>query len=246
MPLRDEFPRQGTWLFRWRSYLPSIIAALVLLEMRHFSYFAGNPRAHLLWELVCLAISLLGLVVRATAVGCAPRGTSGRNTRQQVAEAVNTTGAYSVVRHPLYLGNYLMWLGVVLFPHDVALAVIVTLAFWLYYERIMFAEEEFLAGKFGRAYVEWAARTPAFVPDLRRWRAPSLPFSFRNVLKREYTSILGVLASFAVLDGIGDRLMTGRYRADPLWTTLLLLGVLLYIVLRTLRRRTRVLDVEGR
>ena len=62
---------------------------------------------------------------------------------------LNTSGLYSVVRHPLYLGNYLMWLGVALFSRTWWAPVIVSLVFWLYYERIMFAEEEFLRRQFG-------------------------------------------------------------------------------------------------
>ncbi|MGC9453013.1 MAG: methyltransferase family protein, partial [Oceanipulchritudo sp.] len=44
-------------------------------------------------------------------------GTSGRNTKQQVAYSLNTTGFYSVVRNPLYLGNFFMYLGIALFTH---------------------------------------------------------------------------------------------------------------------------------
>ena len=49
-------------------------------------------------------------------VGFTPRGTSGRNTKEgQVAESLNTLGMYSMCRHPLYLGNLLMWLGIVMY-----------------------------------------------------------------------------------------------------------------------------------
>ena len=48
-------------------------------------------------------------------MGFAPRGTSGRNTLGQVAEVLNTSGMYSVVRNPLYLGNFVIWLGLALF-----------------------------------------------------------------------------------------------------------------------------------
>ncbi len=57
----------------------------------------------------------------------------------------------------------------------------------IYLERIIATEEEFLAGKFGDAYRDWATEVPAFFPRLTGWRAPELPFSFRNVLRREYS-----------------------------------------------------------
>ncbi len=58
-----------------------------------------------------MVISFFGLALRVIVVGHAPYGTSGRNTREQVADTLNTTGMYSIVRHPLYLANYLIILG---------------------------------------------------------------------------------------------------------------------------------------
>ena len=134
MPLREEFARSGDWLFRRRSYLPLVLLALVLVQMTRSGYPAGGRAADRLWEALCFAVSAVGLAVRVAAVGTAPAGTSGRNTNEgQVASTVNTTGLYSLVRHPLYVGNYLMYLGVALLPRSAWLAVVFTLAFWLYY-----------------------------------------------------------------------------------------------------------------
>ena len=57
-------------------------------------------------------------------------------------------------------------------------ALVATLAYWIYYERIAYAEEEFLSRRFGARHLAWAQRTPAFVPRLAGWRAPALPFFF--------------------------------------------------------------------
>lgn len=48
-------------------------------------------------------LSLAGQIIRAIAIGTSNKNTSGRNTQEQVAEALNTKGIYSTVRHPLYL-----------------------------------------------------------------------------------------------------------------------------------------------
>src|SRR5919206_4624496 len=110
MALREEFVRSGNWLFRRRSYLPVLLFIPVLLSMRHFTYPHGRQIFDRLWELLCLLISLSGLGIRVLVVGHTPAGTSGRNTRDgQVASQLNTTGMYSVVRHPLYAGNFLTW-----------------------------------------------------------------------------------------------------------------------------------------
>jgi protein-S-isoprenylcysteine O-methyltransferase Ste14 len=246
MPLREELEATGNWLFRHRSYLPLLLLVVVVAALRDFRYPRGSHALDEWWEVVCVAVALAGVAIRAATIGYTPHGTSGRNTHGQVAESLNTTGAYSLVRHPLYVGNYLMWLGPALFPRSWATAVIVTLVFWLYYERIMLAEEEFLRRKFGAAYEQWAAATPAFIPRLRGWRAPPLPFSVRNVLRREYSGVFGVVATFALLEAVGDFFATGRVGVDPLWAGLFGATLVLYLVLRFLKRSTSVLRVDGR
>jgi protein-S-isoprenylcysteine O-methyltransferase Ste14 len=247
MPLREEFASSGQWLFRWRSYLPLVLLVPVVAITALRARDGHLPVPDRAWDLFCLFVSMLGIVVRAIAVGCAPAGTSGRNTAEgQVASTVNTTGMYSIVRHPLYLGNYLNWLGVALFPRSAWLAIVITLAFWLYYERIMFAEEEFLRGKFGPTYEQWASSTPAFVPDPRKWCAPALPFSGRNVLKREYSGVLGVVVCLAALDVVRDSVVLGNFAMDPMWIGITAATLVMYVVLRTLKRHTTLLHVEGR
>ncbi|HEU0053094.1 MAG TPA: hypothetical protein VFQ39_07945, partial [Longimicrobium sp.] len=90
--MRDHFVRSGNWLFRWRSYLPLLLLAVVLLGVRDFTYPQGSPALDEAWEALCFAIGAAGLLVRAAALGYAPEGTSGRNTRKQVAQVLNTTG----------------------------------------------------------------------------------------------------------------------------------------------------------
>ena len=246
MALREEFERSGNWLFRRRSYLPLIMIIPILVALRGYRYPDGRHDMDLAWEMFCLAVGLLGLAIRALTVGYTPAGTSGRNTAGQVASTLNTRGVYAMVRHPLYLGNYLMWLGPSLFPRVWWAPVLVTLVFWLYYERIMFAEEEFLRRSFGREYEEWAEHTPAFLPHRLRWIAPQLPFSMRNVLRREYSGFFGLIATFMLLEIASDFEATGRLEWDPVWLAIFGASLVIYLTLRTLKRQTRLLHVKGR
>jgi len=246
MPLREEFEATGNWLFRRRGYLPLILFPLLLVAARRSGYPSGDHRLDLAWEGVCLALALLGLALRVATVGFVPRETSGRNTGGQRAGTLNTSGLYSIVRHPLYLGNYLMWLGVALFPRSWWAPVIVSLVFWLYYERIMFAEEEFLRRKFGPLYFSWAASTPAFVPRPTLWRAPAAPFSVLTVLRREHSSLLALIASLTALEVASDYAYTGHLVLDPVWGTALASTLVLCLTVRAIKHRTRLLHVEGR
>ncbi len=244
--LREEFESEGNWLFRWRSYLPLVLLVLVLVVMEEFNYLGNSMTLDIMWEVFCVLVSSVGLVVRAFTIGYAPRGTSGRNTAGQMAEVLNTTGIYSIVRHPLYLGNFIMWLGLSLFPHLWWLTVIYVLAFWLYYERIMYAEEQFLRGKFGEQYDAWAEKTPPFIPNVKLWRPPGLPFSFRNVLRREYNGFFAMIVTFFMLEVRGDLAVEGRLMFETGWLILLGVSFAIWLVLRTLKRKTAILDVEGR
>ncbi len=246
MALREEFEGEGNWLFRWRSYLPLVLLVLVLVVMEDFTYLGNSTTLDTVWEVFCVLVSSVGLAVRAFTIGYAPRGTSGRNTAGQMAEVLNTTGIYSIVRHPLYVGNFIMWLGLSLFPHLWWLTVIYVLAFWLYYERIMYAEEHFLRGKFGEPYDAWAAKTPPFIPNVKLWKPPDLPFSFRNVLRREYNGFFAMIVTFFVLEVRGDLAVEGRLMVETGWLILLGVSFVVWIVLRTLKRSSVVLDVEGR
>jgi len=245
MTPKDDLVDQGNWLFRNRSWVP-LIALAVLLASLPFAPAPPAGRNRLLWEGFCVGLSLAGLAVRAAAIGCKPRGTSGRNRKVQNAQELNTTGLYSIVRHPLYLGNALMWLGIALFPRVWLATVFVGAFFWLLYERVMLAEEHFLRLKFGAEYERWAERTPAFIPAPARWRAPALPFSLRAVLKAEYPGFLALAVIFPALRSGLDLAQTHRLVLRPFWLAFLASGVLAYVVLRTLRKHTAVLQVQGR
>lgn len=238
MSLERHFTRSGSHLFRWRSYVPLFPVTLLLLQYRHFHYPRGSHHLAQLWSFLCLGISLAGLGVRAVTIGHAPPGTSGRSTRGGMgADMLSTTGTYSLVRHPLYLGNALMWLGIALLPRIWWLTLVIMLFFALYYERIMFSEEAFLRSRFGQVFEEWARTTPAFWPKLRGWRPPRRDFSARAVLHREPSALLAMLACFTVFDLCQDLEVRGRRAPDPVWPGIFTAGLVLYLVLRVATRR---------
>ncbi|HWP58478.1 MAG TPA: isoprenylcysteine carboxylmethyltransferase family protein [Candidatus Acidoferrales bacterium] len=241
MPLVEELESVGDWLFRWRSYLPLAAAASAFAGLEDFRYPYGSHLLDELWEAFCLAVSFSGLAIRAVTVGSTISRTSGRNTAAQLAADLNTTGMYSIVRNPLYLGNFVAVLGVVIFLRVWWIALIYVLTFALYYERIIFAEEMFLRRKFGERYVEWASRTPAFFPRFSQWRPPSLPFNWKKVLRREYHGPAAVVASMFLLEAAGDLYSGHGLEIDSLWRILLPLAFGFYFAVRFLHKRTDVL-----
>ncbi len=250
MALKEEFEDQGNWLFKHRSFLPLFILVIgTLLFVRNKLYpesFILERSPYLVYyEYFCLSISLLGLAIRIYTVGHTPQNTSGRNTEGQLAESLNTTGIYSTVRHPLYLGNFFMWMGPALLTGQFWFMVALILFYWVYYERIMYAEEQFLTRSFGQAYLDWAKKRPAFIPNLKNFVKPSLPFSWKKVLKKEKNGLAAVFIIFMVFDILGKIL---RHETDynKFYIGACAVTVVMYLILKYLKKRTTVLNEEGR
>lgn len=196
---------------------------------------------------ICLAVSITGQLIRIITVGYTPANTSGRNREEQVADVINVTGIYSVVRHPLYLGNFLMWLGLAMLTRDFWFIVSFILLFWVYYERIMYAEEVFLLDKFGRSYERWAENTPAFIPAFRKYKKSDLHFSWKKILKNEKNGIAGIFVIFFVFDFTGHAINAGKpIIVTNFWFYAAVVSLIFYFIFKYLKRKTTILDEEGR
>lgn len=79
------------------------------------------------------------------------------------APHVITKGVFSVVRHPIYLGAILLYLGQILMTLSLA-----SLALWIFiiifYWYISRHEEKLLTERFGDAYVQYMNRVPMLFP----------------------------------------------------------------------------------
>ena len=78
-----------------------------------------------------------------------------------------TTGPYSYVRHPQYVGFVMIMFGFLLqWPTILTLAMFPVLA-WMY-ARLARQEERDVQSTFGDAYARYAARVPGFIPHFKR------------------------------------------------------------------------------
>jgi protein-S-isoprenylcysteine O-methyltransferase Ste14 len=239
MTLQDKMVQNGQLLFRWRSYVPGIFVCLIAISMLEFNYVLDDRRMHEVWATTCLFVSLIGLMLRMLVVGYVPPGTSGGNTKRQLAVELNIVGMYSLVRHPLYLGNFLIWLGVSLLPGSFWLFATYVALFCLYYERIALAEESFLRASFGDSFSRWAAKTPAFIPSRVRWTPPNRDFCLAFTLRREYPTVLGIAVAFPLLDLIGHWRAEGLADTELPWALLFAGGAGSALLIRFLKKRTQ-------
>ena len=87
----------------------------------------------------------------------------------QKDRSLATTGPYSYVRHPQYVGFVLVMFGFLLqWPTILTLAMFPFLV-WMY-ARLARQEERDTLATFGTTYTDYAARVPAFIPRLSRIR----------------------------------------------------------------------------
>ena len=186
---------------------------------------------------ICLSITLTGFGIRIYTVGYSPENTSGRNTKSQIADELNTKGIYSVVRHPLYVGNFLMWFGVALLTQNTWFILAFIFMYWVYYERIMFAEEQFLRKKFGKYYLQWAGITPAFIPNFKRYQRSGSRFQIKKVLKQEKTGFFLIFLMYFLFDEIGADIIHNRITITlDFWFYSMAIAVLGYTIIKLLQK----------
>jgi protein-S-isoprenylcysteine O-methyltransferase Ste14 len=223
-PIAEELATTGDALFRWRSYMPLVLVPLFVLSL--LDNRAPTPLA---WELFCFAISLTGLFLRAFVVGTAPHGASTRGTRQPTADSLSTLGAYSTVRHPLYLANTLVALGCALLSGTWYLPVIVVLLSFIYHERIAAREEAFLQSAFGERFRSWASEVPAMIPAFGRYRSSNVPFQVQKVIVQESHGLCAIGTAFLVLDTLEDSVRLGSFHVDRTWLAIFIVTVIPFL-----------------
>lgn len=243
MALREDIEKQGNWLFRWRSYLPLLFMPILFMGLRDARI---SEKTSDFWGTCAIILAFGGLLVRCAVAGYVSRGTSGRNTKWQAAEILNTTGMYSIVRNPLYLGNLIIVFGIVLFIQVWWLVLVMVPGFLAYYERIIFAEEEFLRKKFGVSFLEWAEKTPAMIPRFKNWKKPDLPFSFKTAIRREFSTYFSIVTALFFLEVAANLLAKKHFSIRGSWIIFFLTGLVVYWTLVFLKKKTKILNVPGR
>lgn len=233
-PITEQLATTGDALFRRRSYMPLLLVPLFVLSL--FDDRAPTPFA---WELLCFAVALCGLLLRAFVVGTAPHGASTRGTRRPTAESLSTRGAYSMVRHPLYLANTLVALGCALLSGTWYLPVIVVLLSFIYHERIAAREEAFLQSTFGDGFRAWASEVPAMIPAVGRYQPSNVPFQWQKVLMQESHGLCAIGTAFLVLDTLEDSVRLGRFQIDPAWLTIFVATLIPFLIVVTVKKTSR-------
>jgi protein-S-isoprenylcysteine O-methyltransferase Ste14 len=146
-------------LSRYRTALPNLVAILAAFTAY---IFAWVPSGVLLHVNPCIALFLIasGSTVVVTSLLFLRRAFS--VTPQ--ARFLVTAGPYSLVRHPMYVGNILSLLGLALLIDSAAAAGLVIICGGLQVARALY-EEQILQANFS-GYADYKARVGRFIPRL--------------------------------------------------------------------------------
>ena len=133
-----------------------------------------------------------GELLRIWAVGYA--GASTRARTLGAARDLVTTGPYRYVRNPLYLGNFLLGLGVCLVSNVYWLIAVLIIGYFCQYLPIIAVEEVYLIESCGSVYQAYRERVPRFVPQVRPYPEPSdHDFSFGRAIKSEKRTLTAIV-----------------------------------------------------
>ena len=145
---RTTAARVGQVLFKNRGWLPVPFLAVPLL--------VHGTQTSTTW-VAGLTLVLLGELVRIAGVAAA--GTVTRRRSRDVQRLV-TYGAFAWCRNPLYVGNFLAWMGFTVISGVFWFLPIAIVIFAIEYTLIVRYEEGVLESIFGQEYLEYKARTP--------------------------------------------------------------------------------------
>lgn len=219
----------GRVLFKFRSFtpVPVIVALGYLLYRTRGEYGPGGEVVDLLLNAVGVAVAMCGQALRFYTLGLVSDGTSGQGNKIE-ASTLNTRGPYAYVRNPLYVGNFLIVLGLLLVAHSLFVYVIALVFFFGSYFFIIRAEENFLRGKFGAEYDEFLRKVPRWVPRLSRAYEGKLKDRFDTVraIKKEHNPF-AAWASGVVALQLWEFYARGTLTREATW---LLAGLQLVII----------------
>lgn len=183
----------GNFLFHYRNVLLPVFFLLILVPAPEL---LQNPTIALV---IGLGISIAGQLIRFITIGLVYIIRGGQN-RKVYAQDLVTTGIFSHCRNPLYVGNIAVGIGMGVASNSVLFFSVITPLIIFTYIAIVAAEENFLRGKFGSAYDEYAKDVNRWLPNLKgisnTFKAHQ--FNWKRVLLKEYNStftgtLLGIM-----------------------------------------------------
>jgi protein-S-isoprenylcysteine O-methyltransferase Ste14 len=182
---RSTSARLGAVLFRHRGWLP--VPFLLVPLLVHGTSSAMN------WVLGFVLIAL-GEAIRLAGVAAA--GTVTRR-RSRTVQRLVTYGIFAWMRNPLYVGNFLIWMGFTVISGVLWFLPVAIVLFAVEYTLIVRYEEGVLESIFGQEYLAYKGRTSRWFP-----RPPRTPESGEHHWAEAWRSEISTFLQYVVIAGL--------------------------------------------
>ncbi|MBI1884686.1 MAG: S-isoprenylcysteine methyltransferase [Chlamydiae bacterium] len=236
------FIKLGQFFFKFRDFLfgPVFLGSALLGKPR---FPGGNPHLDLVMDLCGVAIAASGEVLRSLTVGYEYIKRGGLN-KKVYADHLVTGGVFAHSRNPLYLGNFLILLGLALIINSWAVYWIGIPLFLLGYGSIIAVEENFLRGKFGKEYEDYCQRVNRFWPRGSGFQKSieGMTFNWKRVISKEHGTFYVWVSGALLLRMISLYFVLGQEAVPQIrglsWVFLPL--VLSYVLVRFFKKTHRI------
>ncbi len=167
-------------LYSWRVRVSffGIILAVFLAAPNFLSMLGG------------IIITGAGLLLRTWACG---------HLRKE--KELTTTGPYSYTRNPLYFGNMILGIGVVVGSRSLWILGYFILYFLIFYSIAVIKEKEKMKKLYPEQYNEFSQKVPLFFPSLKSaypLKKNNFSWSFYNT-NREYRALIGAILFWLIM-----------------------------------------------
>ena len=181
----------ANFLFKYRSYTPIPLALYILIN----SYFEIQNL------IIGLTLIFIGELLRIWAVSYAGGIT---RTTKVGAPSLCTTGPYSYTRNPLYIGNMIIYTGVVYVAgsYNILSMLIITWTFFIIqYYLIIKLEQNRLIEIFGKEYKAYMDNVPILFPRLSPWinKDEYVPMKLLNTIKTEKRTLQNIILLIIII-----------------------------------------------
>lgn len=233
----------GNFFFRYRNALFLFLYALLFIPSpRLFTEAAWGPYFYLYASGLGLLITFSGQLIRGATIGLAYIVRGGRN-KEVYADGLVTSGIFSHVRNPLYIGNLLMLWGVGILANSLLFVAVVMPIFFFIYQCIVLAEEAFLRKKFGNDFETYARQVHRWIPQFKGIGKTfsSMRFNWKRWMIKEYNTQFVWLSGIVLiwLINYADPVGLERNDAYVIGGASILLFAVYYFTIRFLKKTGR-------
>lgn len=199
--LKSAVADMGDFFFKWRNQAFPLILLGIFVLAPPSDRLAGRESLEPFRDGLAALFVIAGLALRAWVIGFAYIKRGGVGKKVYAADLV-TSGLFGVCRNPLYVGNLLIVAGVLVMHGNLFVILGGGLLMGFIYQSIVYAEERFLAAKFGAGYEAYCADVPRWRFALSRLRSATegMRFDLKKAIVADYATVATSVAILAVTE----------------------------------------------